>query len=88
MDLELILKGLQLYDPHIWLAQVKALINPKEMVEVKHELSMRRQKLRMQIEYNMNRLDEVKLDIKRVMISNPEYTDEVLRIIENYENRN
>lgn len=86
VNLELILKGLQLYDPHIWLAQVKALVNPKEMADVKHELSIRRQKLRMQIEYNMNRLDEVKLEIKRVMVSYPEYSDEILRIIENYEN--
>lgn len=85
VKLELILKGLQLYDPHIWLAQVKALVNPKEMVEVRHGLSIRRQKLRMQIEYNMNRVEEVKQEIKGLTISNPEFTDEVLRIIENYE---
>ena len=82
-----ILKELRLYDSHIWLAQVKALIDAKEMLEVKQGLSMRRQKLRTQIEYNMNQLNEVKKDIKRVTINNPEYTDEVLKMIENYENK-
>ena len=86
--IEMILKGLRLYDPRIWLAQVSALINPKEMATVKNGLSMRRQKLRTQIEYNMNRLNEVKQDIKQVTIDNPHYTHEVLKMIENYENRN
>lgn len=83
--LELILKSLKLYDYHIWLSQIKALINPNEMVEVRHELSIRRQKLRTQIEYNLNRMEDIKQEIKRITISNPEYTNEVLSIIENYE---
>ena len=85
--LEYILKGLQLYDARIWQAQFKALIDDKEMAEVKHGLSLRRQKLRTQIEYNMNRLNEVKQDIKQVTINNPEYTSEVLEMIENYETK-
>jgi len=84
--LEIILKGLRLYDPHIWLTQVKALIDSKEMIEVKHRLSLRHQKLRTQIEYNMNQLDEVKQEIRQVTINNPKYKDEVLKMIENYEN--
>jgi len=85
--LETILKDLRLYDPHIWQAQVKALIDPKEMAEVRHGLSLRRQKLKTQIEYNMNRLNEVKMDIKRVTIDNPQYTKEVLKMLENYESK-
>jgi len=84
--LEIILKSLRLFDPHIWQAQIKALIDPKEMNEVKSGLSLRRQKLRTQIEYNMNQLEEVKLDIKRVTVNNPKFRDEVLKMIENYEN--
>jgi len=87
VNLEIVLKGLRLYDPHIWQAQVQALIDAKAMNEVRNELSMRRHKLRTQIEYNMNRLNEVKQDIKRVTIDNPQFTDEVLKMIENYKNK-
>ena len=85
--LEQLLRELRLYDPRIWTSQIKALIDVKEMGEVKHGLSIRRQKLRTQIEYNMNRLNEVKQDIKRITIDNPEYTNEVLKMIENYESK-
>ena len=84
--LESLLKQLKLYDPHIWLAQVKALVDPKEMVEVRHGLSTRRQKLRSKIKYNENRIDEAKTNITNVAVSNPEYKSEVLSIIEQYEN--
>ena len=41
-------------DPDIWVKQTPALIDPREMVEVKHSLNVRRQKLREQIAYNEN----------------------------------
>lgn len=85
--LELLMRGMKLYDPHIWIAQVKALIDPREMNEVRHQLSLRRQKLRTQIEYNQNKVDDVKEGIKRIMVENPEYKDEILAIIENYDNQ-
>lgn len=53
-ELENMLKNLGLYNPHIWLGRVRAIINPKEMVEVRHEINTRRYKLRQQIEYNEN----------------------------------
>lgn len=43
----------QMYDAKVWLTQAVALVNPKEMVEVKHGLINRRQKLRSRIEYNV-----------------------------------
>ena len=40
------LHAYRLYDARIWIHQAKALMDKKEMVEVKHELLVRRQKLR------------------------------------------
>lgn len=85
IKLEGLLKQLKLYDPHIWLAQVKALIDPKEMVEVRHGLSTRRQKIRSQIKYNEKRIQEAKSNIKDLAVSNPECKDEVLSVIEQFE---
>lgn len=63
-DLEDILRKLGVYDTHVWFGRVKALINPKEMVEVRHELNTRRYKLRQQIEYNEKRIEEAKAILK------------------------
>lgn len=86
-DLENILKKLGLNDIHIWFGRVKALINPKEMVEVRHELNTRRYKLRQQIEYNEKRIEEAKSNIKKATLSNPEHSEGAMRVIEMYEKR-
>ena len=86
-ELENQLKKLGMYDPHIWIGRVKALVNPKEMVEVRHELNTRRYKLRQQIEYNENRIAEAKNTIRNVTLSNPEYSEDAMRVIELYEKR-
>lgn len=86
-DLESILRKLGLSDPHIWFGRVKAFINPKEMVEVRHELNTRRYKLRQQIEYNEKRIEEAKSNIKNATLSNPEHSDGAMRVIEMYEKR-
>ena len=39
-------------DAGIWVLQPQALLDPKEMVEVRHSLNVRRQKLREHIDYN------------------------------------
>lgn len=86
--LEQLLRQLGLYDVRIWLGQVRALFNPKEMVEVRHDLSVQRQKLRNQIEYNEKRIEEAKENIKEITVKNPEYSTFALRIIELYERKN
>ena len=87
LELEESLKKLGLYDAKIWLGQVRALYNPKEMVEVRHELTVKRQKLRSQIEFNENRINEAKQNIKKMTLSNPEYSHDALRVIELYEKK-
>lgn len=55
---------LKLYDAKIWQNYADAIINPKEMVELKHDLFVRRQKLRERMEYNVNAINEMKADAK------------------------
>lgn len=84
--LMMLLEGLGLYDTHIWITQVKALVDTREMSEIRHQLSLKRQKLRTQIEYDQNRVDEVKQNIMNTVAENPGYKDMILEMIENYEN--
>ena len=44
------LKRFGLKDCDIWLGQIAAIVEPKEMVEVRHNLNVQRQKLREQLE--------------------------------------
>lgn len=48
-----LLRQYQFYDAQVWVKQALALVDQKEMVEVKHGLITRRQKLRARIEANM-----------------------------------
>lgn len=71
-------------DPDIWTKQSLALIDPREMVEVKHSLNVRRQKLREQLAYNEQlRLDGLK-DIREMLKTNPELREKVRREMEVY----
>lgn len=83
-DLMHILGRLGVIDTHVWIAQVKAILNPKEMVEVRHNLSVRRQKLRKQIEYNENRIEDAKNNIKNITRNNPAYAKDAMEILEKY----
>ena len=82
-----ILRQLGVIDTHIWIGQVKAILNPKEMVEVRHNLSIRRQKLREQIEYNESRIEDARNNIKNVTKKNKVHAKEVMQVLEIYEKR-
>lgn len=85
--LMLLLKKLGMSDCNIWLTQVRALYNNNEMVEIRHNLLTQRQKLREQIEYNEQRIKEVKNNIKDVTQCYPNFAANTLRIIEEYEKK-
>ena len=60
-----ILRGLNLYDAKIWLNYANAVIDPKEMVELKHEYFTRRQSLRNRIEYNINAINDMRKEVDK-----------------------
>lgn len=71
-------------DPDIWPKQSLALVDNREMVEVKHSLNVRRQKLREQIAYNEDlRLTGLK-NIREMLKENPELRSQVKRELEVY----
>lgn len=80
-----ILRRYQLHDPDIWIYQTAALLDPKEMVEIRHGLVDRRQKLRIQMDYNKRLATEAQKEIKDVIENYPQYKDEILQMVEQYE---
>lgn len=75
------LKRLQVKDCDIWLGQVIALVEPKEMVEVRHSLNVQRQKLREQLDYNTGVMEECLDEMEKIRSMKPEYAMEVEQIL-------
>lgn len=76
------LQRLGIKDRDIWFAQARALVEPKEMVEVRHDLNVRRQKLRDQLDYNTGIMEECLEEMEKIRDKKPEYAQEVERILE------
>lgn len=77
-----LLHGYRLYDARIWIYQVHALLDKKEMVEVKHELVVRRQKLRSSMETQVARIQGAKEEILKLVKAHPGNESEVQAILE------
>lgn len=84
-ELEELLFKLGLYAPRVWLSQVKALCDPKEMVEIRHEYSVSRQQLRKLIEENAAKAEEAKASLREIISKYPGFAPDILKIIERYE---
>ncbi|MCR5626999.1 MAG: hypothetical protein K6F99_06745 [Lachnospiraceae bacterium] len=79
------LSGIRLKDPQIWTRQAQALADRKEMVEIRHELRIRRETLRATIEYNSRHRDDAKEEINALVREYPEYGKEILDIVSEFE---
>lgn len=75
------LKRYQLYDAAIWVHQVNAIVDKKEMVEVKHYLLVRRQKLRSRVEEQVSQLQTSKEQILALLKDNQEYKKEIMEVL-------
>lgn len=74
-----------LKDPNIWLHQAIALIDNREMVEIRHELIERRQNIRKQIDYNTEIAKNAQGEIKDIVDKYPQYSKEIANVISEYE---
>ena len=81
------MRKLHIADPDIWLHQAEALINRKEMVEIRHGLVERRQNLRKQMEYNKDVAVDAQTKLKDMIRAYPRYANQVLQQLEAFENK-
>lgn len=72
-------------DASVWPSQVNAIIDNKEMVEIRHRLIVRRQKIRRQLEYNKQIMEEAKQEISELVEKHKEYAPEILDIVNSVE---
>lgn len=80
-----LLRSCNIADPNVWLHQAAALVDSKEMVEIRHGLIIRRQKLRKQMEYNAKAAQEAQDEVKDIMARYPQYAETISDLVSGYE---
>ncbi len=73
--------------PQRFTARVDALINRHELVEMRHELIVRRQTLRKQMEYNNTIANNARNEIMDVARMYSEYAEEIAEMVNKFERR-
>ena len=86
-DLLRLLRTSRIKDTSVWLHQTAAIVDPKEMVELRHELITNRQALRDQMEHNQKLAKTAKDEITEISKQYPQYAQEILDMIGVYERR-
>ncbi|MCR4787119.1 MAG: hypothetical protein K5888_00895 [Lachnospiraceae bacterium] len=80
------LRKYRIKDPAIWLHQTEAILDKKEMVEIRHKLIIQRQSLRRRMDYNKQVIAAKAQDeIKDLVDKYPKYAKEILDIVAEYE---
>ncbi|MCR5210336.1 MAG: hypothetical protein K6C99_09010 [Lachnospiraceae bacterium] len=74
-------------DPEIWIRQTEALLDQREMVEVRHALIARRGQLREQLVYNKEIAEKAQKKIKDLAKNFPQYSAEIADIVERYDDK-
>lgn len=72
--------------PERWVGHPEALLDPREMVEMRHELIVRRQALRKQMEYNNDVAETARTEIMDIVKKYPAYAGEILAMVDKYDN--
>ncbi|MCQ2493671.1 MAG: hypothetical protein MJ104_03635 [Lachnospiraceae bacterium] len=68
--------------PDRWLFQTPALIDKREMVEIRHDLILRRQAIREQMDGSRKLSDDARDEIAEVSKQYPEYAKEILELVD------
>lgn len=72
-------------DASVWPSQVNAIVDNKEMVEIRHRLIQRRQKIRKQLDYNKKLMEASRQEISQMAAEHKEYAAEILDIVNSVE---
>lgn len=78
------LRKYQLSDVYAWLHNPRAILEKKEMVELRHAHILQRQKLRARMDYNKRLAKEGEKELKEFIKKYPEYSGEAMSMLERY----
>jgi len=81
------LSNYRVTSPERWTGQPAALLDKREMVEIRHELILRRQSLRKQMDYNNNVSETARGEIMDIADKYPAFAPEIMEMVERYQIR-
>lgn len=79
------LKDYGIQDPQVWSSQMQAIVDKKEMEEIRRRLMVRRQKIRKQLDYNNKIMNDAKNEISSLVENHKQYAREILQIVNSIE---
>lgn len=85
-QLSALLARYRVQDPERFVLRPAALVDTREMIELRHELIVRRQSLRKQMEYNQELAATAQKEIKELAVQYPQYAGEIRDMLEKAEN--
>lgn len=83
-EMERVLRDVDVKDPYVWTQQTRALLDDREMVEVKHDLNVKRQALRSQIEVNETIRKRCLDKMKQMVVDEPALMENVREMLSAY----
>lgn len=78
------LSQFRIHDPQRWINQVDAILDDREMVELRHKLILRRQALRKQLDYNQEVAEAAHKEIMDIVELYPRYAMEIKAMVDSY----
>lgn len=85
-QLSALLSRYRVKDPGRFVLRPASLVDSREMIELRHELIVRRQALRKQLEYNKELASTAQQEIKDIAMKHPQYAAEIREMLEKAEN--
>lgn len=71
--------------PGRWISHAGALLDKREMVEIRHDLILRRQALRKQMDYNNEVAKTARREVTDIVVNYPRFAGEITGMVEKYE---
>lgn len=84
-ELFMTLSRFRIKDPSYWVYEQRVLVYDDELAALRHELVVQRQKLRKGIDFEVYNLENTKQEIKDIVMQYPQYSKEILAIVDQYE---
>lgn len=79
------LRDYGIQDPQVWSSQVTAIVDNREMGEIRRRLMNRREKIRKQLDYNNKIMNDAKEEISSLVENHKEYAREILEVVNSIE---
>ncbi len=80
-----LLKQMDIRDSNVWVSQAYAIVDRREMEEIKTSLNKRRHKLKTSLDYNNNTILKAKEEIKMLILGDKEHARELMAVMDAYD---